>query len=36
LTEEHNDNILTSLSIYNNNRFKSIFKLMADQADSED
>ena len=35
LTEEHFHDILTGLSIVNNNRFKSMFKLMANQADSE-
>jgi hypothetical protein len=33
LTEEHFHDILTGLNIYNSNRFKSMFKLMADQAD---
>ena len=33
LNEEHVHDILTSLIICNNNRFKSMFKLMTDQAD---
>ena len=33
LTEEHVHDILTGLSIVNNTRFKSMYKLMADQSD---
>jgi hypothetical protein len=33
LTEEHVHDILTNLSIFNNNTFKSMYKLMAEQAD---
>ena len=36
LTREHFHDILTGLSIYINNRFKSIFKLITDQADIGD
>ena len=33
LTEEHVHDLLTGLSIVNNNRFKSMYKLMAKQSD---
>ena len=33
LTEEHVHGVLTGLSIVNNNRFKSMYKLMPEQSD---